>query len=207
MNIDLHLSTCVRANPIHTCLNQFKMATILEQLDAIPMLANSQTWSLFREKIEQRETQRKLILIAVCVALLLDNMLYMVIVPIIPDYLRQIGAWTTHKEGGKIEYKQITNWQFSTSSPNSESLVGQFDKTINQTASINSLSTRPPDDQPEDTEDEYYYKQNKEEDEIEIRRRSSDNTEYNDFSKLNKRKNRTHTLAVRTGSHTVYEGN
>ena len=84
------------------------MATILEQLDSIAFLANSRTWCLFRQRIEQPEAQRKLILIAVCVALLLDNMLYMVIVPIIPDYLRQIGAWSTHKEGGKIEYKQVT---------------------------------------------------------------------------------------------------
>lgn len=75
------------------------MATILEQLDSLPFLANSQTWCLFRQRIEQPEYQRKLVLIVVCVALLLDNMLYMVIVPIIPDYLRQIGAWQTHKEG------------------------------------------------------------------------------------------------------------
>lgn len=34
--------------------------------------------------------QRKLVLVIVCIALLLDNMLYMVIVPIIPDYLRYI---------------------------------------------------------------------------------------------------------------------
>ncbi len=34
--------------------------------------------------------QRKLILVIVCVALLLDNMLYMVIVPIIPDYLADL---------------------------------------------------------------------------------------------------------------------
>lgn len=33
----------------------------------------------------------------IILALLLDNMLYMVIVPIIPDYLRQIGAWETHE--------------------------------------------------------------------------------------------------------------
>ncbi|XDV43902.1 hypothetical protein PO909_012291 [Leuciscus waleckii] len=36
------------------------------------------------------ERQRRVILVIVCVALLLDNMLYMVIVPIIPDYLTDL---------------------------------------------------------------------------------------------------------------------
>jgi MFS transporter, DHA1 family, solute carrier family 18 (vesicular acetylcholine transporter), member 3 len=44
-------------------------------------------------KIREPTMQRKLILVIVSIALLLDNMLYMVIVPIIPDYLRYIGAW------------------------------------------------------------------------------------------------------------------
>lgn len=47
------------------------------------------TWS----KIQEPVIQRRLILVIVCIALLLDNMLYMVIVPIIPDYLRYIGTW------------------------------------------------------------------------------------------------------------------
>ena len=36
-------------------------------------------------------------------------MLYMVIVPIIPDYLREIGAWTTHLENADIEYRNVSN--------------------------------------------------------------------------------------------------
>ncbi|XP_077482455.1 putative vesicular acetylcholine transporter-B [Stigmatopora argus] len=36
------------------------------------------------------QRQRRIILVIVCVALLLDNMLYMVIVPIIPDYLAEL---------------------------------------------------------------------------------------------------------------------
>ena len=36
---------------------------------------------------------RRCVLMIVCVALLLDNMIYMVIVPIIPVYLRDINAW------------------------------------------------------------------------------------------------------------------
>ena len=46
--------------------------------------------------LQDEKYQRKLVLVTVCIALLLDNMLYMVIVPIIPDYLRKIGAWDTH---------------------------------------------------------------------------------------------------------------
>ena len=45
------------------------------------------------ERIQNPDTQRKLVLVTVCIALLLDNMLYMVIVPIIPVYLRSIGNW------------------------------------------------------------------------------------------------------------------
>lgn len=49
-------------------------------------------------KIQEPMMQRKLILVIVSIALLLDNMLYMVIVPIIPDYLRYIGAVDDEEE-------------------------------------------------------------------------------------------------------------
>ena len=55
---------------------------------------------ILAEKIREPHNQRRLVLVIVSIALLLDNMLYMVIVPIIPDYLRSIGAWDTHIEGG-----------------------------------------------------------------------------------------------------------
>lgn len=45
-------------------------------------------WDLSQEP----KNQRRIILVIVCIALLLDNMLYMVIVPIIPAYLEEIGA-------------------------------------------------------------------------------------------------------------------
>ncbi|XP_066591718.1 vesicular acetylcholine transporter isoform X4 [Prorops nasuta] len=44
-------------------------------------------------KLQEPQSQRKLILVIVSIALLLDNMLYMVIVPIIPDYLKYVGAF------------------------------------------------------------------------------------------------------------------
>ncbi|KAJ8870265.1 hypothetical protein PR048_029286 [Dryococelus australis] len=49
-------------------------------------------------KLQEPKSQRKLILVIVSIALLLDNMLYMVIVPIIPDYLRYVGAWGNQPE-------------------------------------------------------------------------------------------------------------
>jgi MFS transporter, DHA1 family, solute carrier family 18 (vesicular acetylcholine transporter), member 3 len=56
-------------------------------------------WNEFKEvawtRIKEPSNQRKIILVIVSVALLLDNMLYMVIVPIIPDYLRYTGAFGT----------------------------------------------------------------------------------------------------------------
>ncbi|XP_071440592.1 vesicular acetylcholine transporter [Hetaerina americana] len=50
--------------------------------------------SMIWNKLQEPKYQRRLILVIVSIALLLDNMLYMVIVPIIPDYLRYVGAWS-----------------------------------------------------------------------------------------------------------------
>ena len=73
----------------------------------------SYAWDTLQEIINVPKRQRRLIMVIVCIALLLDNMLYMVIVsgnivnfslmqtslsmqvPIIPDYLQSIGAWST----------------------------------------------------------------------------------------------------------------
>ncbi|CAH1407825.1 unnamed protein product [Nezara viridula] len=49
-------------------------------------------------KLQEPKSQRKLVLVIVSIALLLDNMLYMVIVPIIPDYLRYVGTWGEEPE-------------------------------------------------------------------------------------------------------------
>ncbi|TGZ73879.1 hypothetical protein CRM22_001267 [Opisthorchis felineus] len=46
----------------------------------------------FSGRIQDPESQRRMVLCVVCVALLLDNMLYMVIVPIIPDYLQTMSG-------------------------------------------------------------------------------------------------------------------
>ncbi|CAG0901726.1 unnamed protein product [Darwinula stevensoni] len=52
-------------------------------------------------RLQDEKSQRKLVLVIVSIALLLDNMLYMVIVPIIPDFLRTHSTWETHMEGGQ----------------------------------------------------------------------------------------------------------
>ncbi|KPJ20169.1 Vesicular acetylcholine transporter [Papilio machaon] len=71
--------------------------TIWQRIDnsTIPMinLEVREVREILWEKIKEPTSQRKIILVIVSIALLLDNMLYMVIVPIIPDYLRYIGAW------------------------------------------------------------------------------------------------------------------
>ncbi|XP_014603388.1 PREDICTED: vesicular acetylcholine transporter [Polistes canadensis] len=51
-------------------------------------------------KLQEPKAQRKLVLVIVSVALLLDNMLYMVIVPIIPHYLKYVGAFGNDGEEG-----------------------------------------------------------------------------------------------------------
>ncbi|CAK9300613.1 unnamed protein product [Gordionus sp. m RMFG-2023] len=49
-----------------------------------------QTRFFFENKISNPNTRKLYILLIVCLALFLDNMLYMVIVPIIPDYLHHL---------------------------------------------------------------------------------------------------------------------
>ncbi|XP_055380375.1 vesicular acetylcholine transporter [Condylostylus longicornis] len=55
-------------------------------------LTFSEVKGIIWEKIQEPIYQRRLVLIIVSIALLLDNMLYMVIVPIIPDYLQYIAS-------------------------------------------------------------------------------------------------------------------
>lgn len=71
----------------------------------LPGVEQSETWKRFQERIDEPSQQRRIVLVIVCIALLLDNMLYMVIVPIIPDYLRDIGVWDTYTIGGQIQYR------------------------------------------------------------------------------------------------------
>ena len=70
---------------------------------------------IIMERVREPHTQRRLVLVIVSIALLLDNMLYMVIVPIIPDYLRTIGVWDTHIEGGEyVTEPSSVRWHVNT---------------------------------------------------------------------------------------------
>ncbi|EPB70681.1 hypothetical protein ANCCEY_10234 [Ancylostoma ceylanicum] len=62
-----------------------------------------------KQWIDQPQNQKKLVLVIVSVALLLDNMLYMVIVPIIPKYLRDIHAYAVEFYGYHNETERLPN--------------------------------------------------------------------------------------------------
>lgn len=62
-----------------------------------------------KQWIDQPQSQKKLVLVIVSVALLLDNMLYMVIVPIIPKYLRDIHAYAVEFYGYHNETERFPN--------------------------------------------------------------------------------------------------
>ncbi|KAG8252659.1 vesicular acetylcholine transporter [Homalodisca vitripennis] len=75
-------------NPLRACWDKFGTLNV-----PVVNLEVKEVKDIVWDKLQEPKSQRKLILVIVSIALLLDNMLYMVIVPIIPDYLRYIGAW------------------------------------------------------------------------------------------------------------------
>lgn len=82
-------------------------------------LTLQECWDGLYNVLSEPKVQRKVVLVIVSIALLLDNMLYMVIVPIIPDYLRKLGAWHTHLEGGdKEKYNSYNQRNFSNATGN-----------------------------------------------------------------------------------------
>ncbi|CAB3409286.1 unnamed protein product [Caenorhabditis bovis] len=62
-----------------------------------------------KQWLEKNENQKKCVLVIVSIALLLDNMLYMVIVPIIPKYLRDIHNYQVSFEGYHNETEVLAN--------------------------------------------------------------------------------------------------
>ena len=68
--------------------------------------SSSGTLMGMKSRIEDPKFQRRLALIIASAALLLDNMLYMVIVPIIPDYLRNVSDWEV-----KASYSQKSEFK------------------------------------------------------------------------------------------------
>lgn len=55
--------------------------------------------------LQEAHRQRRLLLVIVCLALLLDNMLYMVIVPIVPDFVATMGS-SAHHQGAPQHLQQ-----------------------------------------------------------------------------------------------------
>ncbi|KAL3121823.1 hypothetical protein niasHT_002051 [Heterodera trifolii] len=77
----------------------------------IPLLNRDSAWlrNWVEQKASQPNMQKRLVLVVVSVALLLDNMLYMVIVPIIPKYLRDIHAYEVEYVGYHNETRRLAN--------------------------------------------------------------------------------------------------
>ncbi|KRZ03487.1 Vesicular acetylcholine transporter unc-17, partial [Trichinella zimbabwensis] len=97
----------VHRPPLSSCETEdIALSTLLKIMGFVVPILNRDFDDIRQEvraRIKEEKWQRRLVLIIVSTALLLDNMLYMVIVPIIPDYLRRIGAY-------KVKYSyQLTN--------------------------------------------------------------------------------------------------
>ncbi|KAK2187304.1 hypothetical protein NP493_170g03000 [Ridgeia piscesae] len=70
----------------------------------------SQMVQSIQDKINTPDSQRRLVLVIVCIALLLDNMLYMVIVPIIPVYLKDMGSPRPQRVNPQSPASEPANW-------------------------------------------------------------------------------------------------
>ncbi|CAD5221744.1 unnamed protein product [Bursaphelenchus okinawaensis] len=77
----------------------------------IPILNRDTDWlkAWIMKNTADPNMQKKLVLVVVSIALLLDNMLYMVIVPIIPRYLREIHAYDVQYVGYHNETHRLKN--------------------------------------------------------------------------------------------------
>lgn len=77
----------------------------------IPILNRDTEWvkAWLEKNTSDPQVQKKLVLVVVSIALLLDNMLYMVIVPIIPKYLRDIHAYDVEYVGYHNETHRLKN--------------------------------------------------------------------------------------------------
>lgn len=107
----------------------------------------------FNDKIHEPKHQRNLVLIIVCIALLLDNMLYMVIVPIIPEYLEQIDA----DNAATARFSTVTQPSIA-SSPSPAFMVAPLDPRIRgkQVPPVNAtvVQKAPPPPPPPDNDDD-----------------------------------------------------
>ena len=84
------------------------------KIPIISSLLENGMLTTMNEKIQNPETQRRLVLVIVCIALLLDNMLYMVIVPIIPIYLDELKVEEIAEEAVQTPALQLQQQQLQT---------------------------------------------------------------------------------------------
>lgn len=93
------------------------------------------------DKIQNPVSQRRLVLIIVCIALLLDNMLYMVIVPIIPIYLQDMFNYGESKTTAMPYIDNVTsmyNYSYLYNKDN------QWNRTLTTTTKKGALDIPPP---------------------------------------------------------------
>jgi DHA1 family vesicular acetylcholine transporter-like MFS transporter 3 len=83
---------------------------INKQVDLAELMHGITTrYDALYERLQDEKSQRKLILVIVAIALLLDNMLYMVIVPIIPPYLEMLNAQAEDRKDGVMNSTALYN--------------------------------------------------------------------------------------------------
>lgn len=83
----------------------------LAQTAAVKLSEMGERTKQLGNAIQDPERQRRIILVIVCVALLLDNMLYMVIVPIVPDYLARLESESEHAHHVTRNSSNSTHYQ------------------------------------------------------------------------------------------------
>ncbi|KAG8000136.1 putative vesicular acetylcholine transporter-A [Nibea albiflora] len=83
-------------------------ATNMAQSAATKLSQMSERTKQLGNAIQDPERQKRIILVIVCIALLLDNMLYMVIVPIIPNYLEELQKSADRAESA-LQHTNSTN--------------------------------------------------------------------------------------------------
>ena len=96
-----------------------------------------------RAHLNTAESQRRLVLVIVCIALLLDNMLYMVIVPIIPVFLQDLNDVPVKvvQQEPLPPPPEPFNWTAAYNKSRKQHLfpLVEFDPSFNQDASVGFL--------------------------------------------------------------------
>ena len=111
------------------------------------MFENNKMVLYIQDRLSGPETQRRLVLVIVCIALLLDNMLYMVIVPIIPVFLQDLNVERSVKQAPPTGHAlapppaaaAAANWTANVTRKAHLFPLVEFDPDLNQDASVGFL--------------------------------------------------------------------